>query len=115
MSGTIVEALRGKGRVCIDSVTLIYFIERHPKYLEVVRPVFELVSRGELRALSSYLMLLEVLVKPLKEGRRDLVKQYRDVLVGSRSFALYPVDDVIAQKGAEIRAAHDLRIPDALH
>ena len=114
MSGTIAERLRGKDRVCIDSMTMIYFIERHPTYLGVVRPLFELVGRGELRGLSSYIALLEVLVKPLKDGREDLVKEYRDILVGSRSFTLHPVDRATAEKGAEISAQYNLGAPDAI-
>ena len=114
MNGTIVERLRGKSRVCIDSMTLIYFVERHPTYLPVVRPLFELVDSGQMMGLCSYVALLEVLVRPLKEGRPDLARQYRDILVHSGSFALFPVDRVIAEKGAEIRAAHNFRTPDAI-
>lgn len=114
MNGTIVERLKGKSRVCIDSMTLIYFIECHPTYLPIVRPLFELVHRGDLMGLCSYITLLEVLVRPLKEGRVDLARQYRDILVRSGSFSLFPVERAIAEGGAEIRAKYAVRVPDAI-
>jgi predicted nucleic acid-binding protein len=114
MSGTIAEALSGKGRVCIDSAPLIYFLAQNPRYLPVVRPVFQLVSGGALTALSSYITLLEVLIKPLREGRQDIIQQYKDIIAGSGSFTFYPVDSGIAERGAEIRATYDFRTPDAL-
>jgi hypothetical protein len=35
----LVDALRGK-RICIDTAPFIYFIEKDPKYLNIVRPIF---------------------------------------------------------------------------
>jgi len=115
MNGTIVERLRGKRRVHLDSVIVIYFIERHARYGPLVRPLFEGVDRGEMVAITSYLTLLEVLVQPLRVGRLDLAQEYRDVLVESRHLRLHAVDREIAEQGAEIRASfRAIKTPDAI-
>jgi predicted nucleic acid-binding protein len=114
MSGTLVERLRGSRRVFLDSMTLIYFIEEHAVYRPILRPVFELVASGGLFGLSSYITLLEVLVRPLRKGRRDLAAAYKDRLTQSGHFALFPVDRFVAEQGAEIRARFDFQTPDAI-
>jgi predicted nucleic acid-binding protein len=115
MSGTIVERLRGKRRVHLDSVTVIYFIEQHAIYGPLIRPLFECVDRGEMLVVTSYLTLLEVLVQPIRAGRLDVAQEYRDVLVQSRHVTLHAVDRAIAEQGAEIRATYPaIKTPDAI-
>lgn len=101
MNGTIAERLAGCRKAHIDTMTVIYFIEEHPKYRLVVRPVFELLDSQKIAGLSSYLTLLEVLVQPIRQGRPDLARQYRDTLLRASGFTLFPVDQDIAEQGAE--------------
>ena len=114
MSGTIAEHLHGKSKVHLDSVVLIYFIERNPRYLHVLRPLFDLIDEQRIEGSSSFVTLIEVLVKPLKEGRADLAGQYREVLLRSRNFGLLVVDEAIAESSAEIAARFSFRTPDAI-
>lgn len=114
MNGTIVDKLKNKRRIHIDSVAFIYFIEQNPSYRSVVRPLFELLDRKQLVGLSSYITLLEVMVRPIKEGRLDLAQQYKDLLLRSQNFGLFPVDQTIAEQGAKIRANYPFRTPDAI-
>ena len=60
-----IEALRGS-IVALDTAPLIYFIEEHPAYLPKIRPFFEAAERGEFRIVTSFITLLEVLVRPLR-------------------------------------------------
>lgn len=114
MNGTITDRLRDAHRVHFDSMTLIYLIERHPSYGPLVREAFALVDSGRCAGLSSFVTLLEVLVKPFQDGRADLAQRYRDVLIGSRGFSLFPLDRWIAEEGAGIRARYGFRTPDAI-
>ena len=114
MSGAIADRLWGKRRAHLDSMTLIYFIERHKTYQALLRPLFERIDGGEIAALSSCITLAEVLVRPIRARRFDLVRQYKDTLVRARNFRLLPVDGRIAEAGAEIRAQFGFRMPDAL-
>lgn len=114
MSGTIVERLSGTSRICIDSVIFIYFMEENNRYLSLVRSLFQMVNGGDLTGLSSYMTLLEVLVQPMRLGRQDIARRYREILLNSRSFFLFPVDREIAEAGARIRADYGFRTPDSV-
>ena len=48
----LVDELRNL-RVCIDTAPFIYFIEKHPRYLNVVKPVFIEINAGEIEAITS--------------------------------------------------------------
>jgi len=114
MNGIIADRLRRARRIHFDSMTLIYLIERHPSYGPLVREAFTLVDAGRCAGLSSFVTLLEVLVKPFRDKRDDLAQQYRDLLIGSRGFSLFPLDRRIAEDGAGIRARYGFRTPDAI-
>lgn len=86
----LLELLGGK-LVGLDTAPIIYLIEEHPKYLPLVRPVFEAVRRGEVRFVTSTVTLLEVLVQPLRQGRVELAEQYRTILTMAANVAIVPV------------------------
>ena len=108
------EPLAG-GKVAIDSAPLIYFIEEHPRYLPALIPFFELVDAGNLTCIASVVAITEVLVHPLRQGRADLAAMYREILVDSQTIITYPINADIAERAAVIRAAHNVRTPDAFH
>ena len=58
----------GAGPLAIDTAIFIYFIEEHPRYLSLVKPLFRGIDEGRLPALASCLTLLEVLVVPCRAG-----------------------------------------------
>jgi len=100
--------------VGLDTAPLIYFIEQHPKYLDVVRPFFQAVDRGECEVVTSVITLIEVLVHPLRHGDEALAQQYNDILLSSSNVKTLPVTFSTAQSAAELRAAHGLKTPDAI-
>lgn len=115
MNGNIDKALHGAKRIHLDSNVIIYFIENNPTYTPLVRVLFEHVAQGRLEGISSYITLLEVLILPIKQHRLDLAQQYKNILVTSPHFQLFPVDRHIAERGAEIRAKYaGIRTPDAI-
>ena len=107
-------ALAGVTDLAIDTSPFIYFIERHPKYLPIVRPIFERVSAGEISAFSSAITLCEVLTRPIQLGRADIEREYLELLTHSRNLRLGIVDQVVAVEAARLRAKYSLKTPDAL-
>ena len=106
-------------RICLDTSPFIYFIEENPRYVSVVEKIFTEISGGNIFGISSYVTLLEVLVKPLKEGALEIANEYRDLLVGNIFLGMFPLDDQVAEKAAELRAKYDgnglkLKTPDAI-
>ncbi len=70
----VIELISGK-QLFVDTAPFIYFIEKSPAYLNVIEPIFQAADNGDVRLLSSSITLLEVLVKPLRISRHDLVAQ----------------------------------------
>jgi hypothetical protein len=66
----------GDGPVALDSAMFIYLIEQHPKYLPLLKPVFERIDRGELAAATSSLTLMETLIVPYRNGDLELARKY---------------------------------------
>jgi predicted nucleic acid-binding protein len=56
----------------------------------------------------------EVLTQPFIKSRHELVQKYKYFLEESSDFMVYPIDFLIAEKAASLRAKYMLRTPDAL-
>ena len=108
-----VTDLQGK-TVGVDTSPFIFFIEKHSKYVDVLRPFFEAVDRGDSHVVTSTVTLLEVLVHPIRQGDDALAHQYNDILLSSSNIATIPVTPVTVQTAAELRAEHNLKTPDAI-
>ena len=107
-----VTNLTGK-TVGLDTAPLIYFIEEHPTYIEIVLSFFEAVERGEITVVTSTVSLLEVLVHPLRNNNNELAAEYRDILLHSKLIT-YDISVPIAESAARLRSLHNLRTPDAI-
>lgn len=101
--------------LAFDSSPLIYYIEDHPKYSSVAGDLFNAVDRGDARAVTSVLTLLEVLVRPIRSGSGDLARQYRELLSGARGISLPLIGAETCELAARLRAKHDwIRTPNAI-
>lgn len=106
--------MRGK-LVAFDSAPLIYFLEDHPQYTEPADELFGSIKERHTSGLTSVISLLEVLVLPLRRGRKDLAEQYRRLLLHTRAVIVVPIDEAVCEVAAQLRASHTwLRTPDAL-
>ena len=99
-------------RIGLDTNVLIYYIEEHPIYLKKIEPLIEKIADGKATGITSYVTLLELLVKPIREGRSDLVGQYKTILTGQ--LEMVPMDEAVSIKAAELRAKYGIRTPDAI-
>ena len=109
----VIELISGK-RIFVDTAPFIYLIEKSPDYLHVIEPIFRAADAGDVRLFSSSLTLIEVLVKPLRLKRPDLVVQYEHILTSSSSIRLQSLDVSIARRSAEIRAKYNFKTPDSI-
>lgn len=112
--GKLTSLIEGK-LVAFDSAPLIYYLEKHPRYLPLSRELFGAIGRQLAVGTTSVLALLEVLVVPLRAGRESLASDYQRVLNHTKGLTLYPVDHAVCERAAKIRADNPwLRTPDAL-
>ncbi len=104
----------GAGRLAVDTVVFIYYIEEHPQFLPLLNPMFEETARGERELVTSAVTLLEVLVVPYRAGDLALAERYEALLTRSRGLDLVQLDRAQLRAAAQLRATHRLRTPDAL-
>lgn len=108
-----IEDLRGKV-IGLDTAPLIYYLERNPVYVDILRPCFQAVDRGEISIVTSVITLTETLVHPLRSGNKDLADRYRDILFHTKGLTTLSLSPDIAEEAALLRALHNVRTPDAI-
>lgn len=100
--------------IFLDTAPLIYFIEGHSAYQPVLSNLFNFNDKGGFSFVTSSVTLLEVLVKPLREGQKVIAEQYRDILTTAPGIELFDVTSAIAEQAALLRAKYNIRTPDAI-
>jgi len=103
-----------EGPVAADTVTFIYLIEENPRFLPIVKPLFEEAARGMRQIVTSALTLLEVLVVPYRHQERVLEERYEAILAHSRGIDLVDITREQLRAAAQIRASFGIKTPDAL-
>lgn len=104
----------GKGPICLDTCIFIYYIEEHPKYIDIVTQVFEAIDQGSIKAVTSGITLLETLVIPLRNKDENLAKHYQQILTESDGLTFLELNQDLLYKAAHLRAKFGLKTPDAL-
>jgi predicted nucleic acid-binding protein len=89
-------------------------IEDRPVHSAKPIPFFSAAERGEFQIVTSMVTLIEVLVHPIRSGRADLARQYRDILLHSTGLTTFPIREDIAEEAARLRGSHGLGTPDAI-
>lgn len=99
-------------RIGLDTNILIYYIEEHPVYFKKVAPFIDRIADNKAIGITSYVTLIELLVKPIREKRFDLVEQYRTILTDH--LVMVQLDEYVSSKAAELCAKYSIRTPDAI-
>ena len=100
--------------VFLDTAPLIYFIEGNSQYHNLLFKIFDLNDKGGFSFITSSITLLEVLVKPLKEGKSDIANQYRNILTKAPGIEVLDVTSSTSEIAAYLRAKYSFRTPDAI-
>jgi predicted nucleic acid-binding protein len=67
-----------------------------------------------MQVVASTLTLTEVLVHPYRDGNQTLAEQYFHTLLNARNLRTVPLSAASASEAARIRAAYQLKTPDAI-
>ena len=102
------------GLVYLDASGLIYSVERVEPYRTLLEPMWQEAQDDNLTIVSSPVLVIEALVKPLRDGNTEIESQYRE-LFASNAVRQLDASDQVFEDAARLRAATDLKIPDALH
>ena len=106
--------LPATGFIYLDAAAFIYSVERIEPYRTLLDPVWRQARSGQFTVVSSELVILETLVKPLRDGNRTLEGLFRSLL-GSNEVRLIPTTRSLWEHAAAIRATTRLKTPDSLH
>jgi predicted nucleic acid-binding protein len=99
----------------VDTMLFVYHFENNERFGPAAGRLLAAAEAGRCRLVASVLARMEVLVVPKRHGREDLCQRYRDLFDSFPNLAVHPIGAEIAELAAELRAAHTLRTPDALH
>lgn len=110
----ITSTLAGHRLIALDTSVWIYHFEGAPAYGRAADSVLEAISQGQIEAVASELVLLELLVAPLKKGAQDVADEIEMTLLHFPHLQLAPVTRAVLLRAAEIRARYGLRTPDAV-
>ena len=102
------------GSVYIDANAIIYSVERVEPYRSLLAPMWEEARASRFTLASSEVVVLETLIKPLREGNARLEMLFRSIFAAAE-MELIPATLAIWEDAARIRAQTGLATPDALH
>jgi predicted nucleic acid-binding protein len=106
--------ITGNSIITLDTNCFIYYFEDNEKYAPKLEVIFNQTQGGQLRANMSILSLLEILVKPKKEGNIFLENRYKVILKNYPNLEIIELSFVIADTAARLRAEYKLKTPDAI-
>jgi len=110
---TLAERLQSVTRVLLDSAPVIYYVEKHPRYVDIVQAVFDGLDLGVLSAVTSPVTLAECLVFPYRLGQVGLVREFTDLIIHGSSTDFIAIDQETAAAAANLRARYNVSLPDA--
>lgn len=102
------------GLVYLDANGLIYSVERVEPYRTLLQPMWEQAQDGNLTIVSSPVLVIEALTKPLQDGNTEIEMQYRE-LFEANAVRMLDASYSVFEDAARLRAKTGLKIPDALH
>ena len=114
MARTIADTLKNYKIVGIDTSPFIYHFQREAVYSKVTIALFNAVENGLIRAVTSMITLMEILIKPMIEGNVKVAEEYKILLQTFPNLSLRAIDHKVASRAADLRANYRIRAPDAL-
>jgi predicted nucleic acid-binding protein len=101
-------------KVYLDTSPVIYSVEKHADYWQILLPLWESLKAGDIEIFTSELTLLETLVQPVKRDNQILISAY-ETLLTKTEINLLPISLDILRESANLRAEQNLKTPDAIH
>ena len=102
-------------RIYLDSNLYIYIFEGVEMHRTRMLELLSAIDSRDVVVIASELLFTEILPRPVKEGRQDLVERYLDLIRNTPRIHLVPVDRSVILRSVHLRAEFRLRSMDALH
>ena len=116
MSGTGEPAVIPKNsRILLDTIALIYFLEKSERYSIMAEAIFNRIESGELRGIMANLVFAELLVPLYLSGKPRVAAGLVKQLNNFNNLEIVNLTTEISMEAARLRATYGLRTPDAIH
>ena len=102
-------------RTYLDANLYIYVFEGIETWRARMAGLLAALDRQGVGVVASELLFTELLPRPMKEGRQDLVERCLELLRSTPRIHLAPVDRRVILHSVHLRADFGLRSMDALH
>jgi len=92
----------------IDTNIFIYVIEhkKYPVQADRAGEILQLIEIGELMGITSVVNIMELLVLPEKEGKKDLLNKYMLLLKGFPNLKISDINQETAELAAKLRGKY---------
>ena len=101
-------------KVYLDTAPIIYSVEKHADYWQILIPLWNALKANQIEVFTSQLTLLETLVQPIRRNNQTLVSAYESLLTKT-DIKLESINLDVLRRAADLRAANNLKTPDAIH
>ncbi len=102
-------------RVLLDTMALIYFLEKNSRYVVVAEEIFASIESGEIQGVMANLVFAELLVPLYRRGGSADAAGLSRRLMNYRNLEILSLTTQISMEAARLRAEYGLRTPDAIH
>ena len=107
------ELLKKHKRIALDTNIFISVFAQEPLG-EKVLPIIEAAAdKGTHELISSVLAFSECAVKPYRDGNWPALDQVK-LMFQMPNLTIYPMDEVVAEEAARLRASYNCKMPDAI-
>ena len=110
----ILAMLRKYHFVGVDTMGFIYHFEKNENYQPFTTALFRSIESGAMKAVTSVITLLEVLVRPKKERNKHLVEEYKFLLQTFPNLEMVSLDEKTADIASSLRAQYSIKTADAI-
>jgi predicted nucleic acid-binding protein len=108
------DFLKNHSVIGLDTSLFIYHLEDHPRYAPLSEIVFTALEKGSHEGITSYLTLMEILIKPKTEGLPQVARDYEYYLTTFPNLTFYEMGLDVARKASDLRATERIKTPDAI-
>ncbi len=108
------EDLEGK-KIALDTVVFIYALEGNPEFGSLAIAVLEAIEQGKCKGFACDLVLAELMVKPLRQGKSEIAQEYASELPQFPNLTFCSITRSIVIASAKLRGSSNLGLIDALH
>lgn len=107
------EQLALHSRVFVDTPIFIYFFEKNKKWEELVKTIFKLAEKKELKLVTSTITTLEVITGLKKEGAEEEIEKFKNMLEDFEVGILDFKEDHV-ELAAQLRVDYKFKTPDSI-